>query len=63
MPKHEPEMPHTQTSAPVAPARTTEDVPPREDEEQRPPRREAGDASGERGDRMPKGADEPGAGL
>jgi hypothetical protein len=54
-------MPHTQTSAPVKPPRTTEDPAARRDEaEER--RREAGD-EGVRGDRMPRGADEPGAGL
>lgn len=62
MPK-DPEIPHPQTSAPVEPVRTTEDPFPRDDAEERKPRREAGDASGERGDRMPRGADEPGAGL
>jgi hypothetical protein len=62
----EPEMPHTQTSAPVKPARTTEDgaVPRREPpDDAEAPRRGGGDETGEHGDRMPKGADEPGAGL
>ncbi len=60
------ERPRTQTSAPVKPARTTEDVPaPRRDapEERMPARRAADDDTGVGGDRMPKGADEPGAGL
>jgi hypothetical protein len=57
----DPEMPRTQTSAPTKPASTTEDVPAerRNAGSEREPSREAG----ERGDRMPKGADEPGAGL
>lgn len=59
----DPEMPRTQTSAPVKPARTTEDVPRREPDTERRARREAGDDPGVGGDRMPKGADEPGAGL
>jgi hypothetical protein len=55
-------MPHTQTSAPVKPPRTTEDPAARRDEaEER--RREARDEAAVRGDRMPKGGDEPGAGL
>jgi hypothetical protein len=59
----DPDMPRTQTSAPVRPPRTTEDAPRREpDTEKRPPR-EAGEDPGVGGDRMPKGADEPGAGL
>ncbi len=61
MASEKPETPHTQTSAPVKPARTTQDVadPLRE----KAPPRQAGDERGDRGDRMPKGADEPGAGL
>jgi hypothetical protein len=50
--------------APVKPSPATEDaaVPRREREpEERP--RQAGDETGTHGDRMPKGADEPGAGL
>jgi hypothetical protein len=62
MPNH-PDVPHPQTSAPAPPARTPDDASPGEGEEERTPRREAGDATGEHGDRMPKGADEPGAGL
>ncbi len=57
------EMPHTQTSAPVRPPQTTRDVTTGEAEEERTPARHAGDESGRRGDRMPAGADEPGAGL
>jgi hypothetical protein len=55
------ENPRTQPSAPVKAPSTTND--PSEPESERMPRREAGDESGTRGDRMPKGADEPGAGL
>lgn len=63
-----PEMPHTQTSAPVKPARTTQEPsaqpPARGDEEERSPaRRGDTDERAVRGDRMPAGADEPGAGL
>lgn len=79
-----PEMPSTQTSAPVEPARTTEDVRPDERTdgsgsarreatragapgdragERRDPGHGHGDPTGEQGDRMPLGADEPGAGL
>ena len=62
-------MPRTQTSAPAQPRRTAQEpsdrpppTAPRIDE--RPPaRREAGDEGEVRGDRMPPGADEPGAGL
>jgi len=61
MASENPEMPRTQTSAPVKPARTTKDAPEKESEEAPP--RQAGDERGDRGDRMPKGADEPGAGL
>ncbi|BDG01357.1 hypothetical protein [Anaeromyxobacter oryzae] len=58
-----PEMPRTQTSAPVKPPRTTRDVTPAgEPEAERTPGRKAGDELA-RGDRMPMGADEPGAGL
>jgi hypothetical protein len=56
----DPEMPHTQTSAPAQSPGTTEDVPKREAGTERAPPREA---EGERGDRMPLGGDEPGAGL
>ncbi len=64
MPSHHPEMPRTQTSAPVEDPSTTQDaaVPGGEDAGRTPERR-AGDESGTRGDRMPAGADEPGAGL
>jgi hypothetical protein len=55
-------MPRTQTSAPVKPPNTTEDAAARRDEEEER-RREAGDEAAVRGDRMPKGGDEPGAGL
>ncbi len=58
----DPEMPRTQTSAPVKPPRTTEEASPRDDVEGAPARR-AGEDDSVRGDRMPKGADEPGAGL
>ena len=63
-----PEMPHAQTSAPVEPARTTQEPspqPPRrtDQEERSPARREAEEEGAVRGDRMPAGADEPGAGL
>lgn len=59
----DPEMPRTRTSAPVKPSRTTEDAPRREPDTERAPRRQADDDPGVGGDRMPKGADEPGAGL
>lgn len=61
----DPEVPRTQTSAPSKPARTTEDVPAsrRDPGAERPSTRQAGDDTGVGGDRMPKGADEPGAGL
>ena len=61
MASENPERPRTQTSAPFKPARTTKDVPDPEREEAPP--RQAGDERGDRGDRMPMGADEPGAGL
>lgn len=60
----DPEMPHTQTSAPTKPPQTTEDVPGssrREADTEQSPARE--EEEHERGDRMPRGADEPGAGL
>jgi hypothetical protein len=56
----DPEMPHTQTSAPTQPPETTQDVPRREAGSEQAPSREA---DRDRGDRMPIGADEPGAGL
>ena len=59
----DPDMPRTQTSAPVRPPRTTEDAPRREPDTEKRPSREAGEDPGVGGDRMPKGADEPGAGL
>ena len=57
------ETPRSQTSAPVKPPRTTEEVFPRQDDAEREPGRKAGDDEAVRGDRMPRGADEPGAGL
>ncbi len=65
MAQRDPEMPATQTSAPVKPARTTEDVttPPDRGDSGQAPRREASQEGEVRGDRMPAGADEPGAGL
>jgi hypothetical protein len=56
------EMPRGQPSPPAGPARKgkDEDAPRRAPEDERAPAREA---DAERGDRMPKGADEPGAGL
>jgi hypothetical protein len=62
MPNKEPEMPHTQTSAPVEPPSTTEDVPTRREPDAARPAHEAGDEA-EGGGRMPRGADEPGAGM
>jgi hypothetical protein len=62
MPTEKPEMPHTQTSAPVKPPETTKDVVPEHDPDEGWPTRHAGDEQA-RGDRMPLGADEPGAGL
>jgi hypothetical protein len=53
-------MPHTQTSAPTQPPETTQDAPRREAGSEQAPSREA---DRDRGDRMPIGADEPGAGL
>jgi hypothetical protein len=56
--------PRTQTSAPVEPAETTEDVPRRAAEGQPwPPRHQHTPDEAVRGDEMPMGADEPGAGL
>lgn len=65
MTPHDPERPRTQTSAPSKPAHTTEDVPAsrREPDAERTTTHRAGDDPGVGGDRMPKGADEPGAGL
>ncbi len=69
MPNERPEMPHTQTSAPAEPPDTTRDVPEREDAAERTRRaeaertRRAGEERDVRGDRMPAGADEPGAGI
>jgi hypothetical protein len=56
-------IPRTQTSAPVKSPGTTEDpaAARRDDVEER--RREAREEAAVRGDRMPKGGDEPGAGL
>ncbi len=56
-----PETPRTQTSAPVEPPRTTRDAGAEgQEEERRQPRRADEEV---RGDRMPAGADEPGAGM
>lgn len=59
------ERPRARTNAPAKPASTTEKAPAprRDDPEERVPRREASDDYGVGGDRMPKGAGEPGAGL
>jgi hypothetical protein len=57
-----PEMPRTQTSAPVEPPGTTRDVSRRE-EDDAAARNAREQGEGVRGDRMPRGADEPGAGL
>jgi hypothetical protein len=64
MENEKPEMPRTQPSAPVKPPSTTEDAPRRDasDEGSRPPRQGTTE-SDVRGDEMPAGADEPGAGL
>jgi hypothetical protein len=56
--------PEPRPDAPVKPSGTTEDAGAsrrERDPEERP--RHAGDETGEHGDRMPLGADEPGAGL
>jgi hypothetical protein len=65
MPTDKPEMPHTQTSAPTAPARTTEDVPgtSRQAGSEETSRESSLESEHEREYHMPKGADEPGAGL
>jgi hypothetical protein len=63
MARRDEEMPRTQTSAPVQPARTTADPAARDEPGADRAPHEAGDERGDRGDRMPKGADEPGAGL
>jgi hypothetical protein len=65
MASKKPDMPRTQTSAPVKPPRTTEDATGRrrDPDEGEWPSRGAGDPGGDHGDRMPRGADEPGAGL
>ena len=68
MATREPEIPHTQTSAPVEAPGTTEDATAGRRQqgapaEERWPAAERGDPTGERADRMPRGADEPGAGL
>jgi hypothetical protein len=65
MPTDDPEVPRTQTSVPAKPTSTTQDVPaPRRDPgaDETPPR-QASDDTGVGGDRMPKGWDEPGAGM
>jgi hypothetical protein len=63
MPTDRRSMPRTRTSAPVEPPRTTKDPTEHEGEESGSSTRQAGDERGDRGDRMPRGADEPGAGL
>jgi hypothetical protein len=63
MPTERRNLPRTQTSAPVEPPGTTKEPTDQDAEERRSPTRQAGDERGDRGDRMPKGADEPGAGL
>jgi hypothetical protein len=55
------ETPHTRTGAPGRPPDATRDAA-GEAGEGRAPARRAGDDTGSRGDRMPAGADEPGAG-
>jgi hypothetical protein len=62
MPKRNPEMPHTQTSAPVEPPETTEDPVRRRDPDDGRASRRADEEMG-REERMPRGADEPGAGM
>jgi hypothetical protein len=59
------DMPRTQTSAPVKPPRTTTEPPqPDLDEGEAPSRRHhVSDESDAGGDQMPKGFDEPGAGI
>jgi hypothetical protein len=58
------EIPHTQTSAPVEPPQTAQDVVPRREEEDgRKRAREATGPDAGSGGTMPAGADEPGAGM
>ncbi len=61
--RDDPELPHGQKGAPAKPSRTTEEVFPRDGSADDPASRQAGEDDAVRGDRMPKGADEPGAGL
>ena len=64
MPNENPEAPRTRTNAPANPPHPTKDAPPRRDPaDEKTPARHAGDDPGVGGDRMPKGFDEPGAGL
>lgn len=64
MPTENPETPRTRTSAPVKPPSTTKDAPARRDpDDDRTPPRQADDDTGVGGDRMPRGWDEPGAGM
>ena len=65
MTPYDPDEPRTRTSAPSKPAGREDDVsvPRRDPGVERPTPRQAGDDPGVGGDRMPKGADEPGAGL
>jgi hypothetical protein len=60
---NDPEVPRPRTSAPVEPPRTPKDAPPRRDKADEPAPRHADDDAGVGGDRMPRGYDEPGAGL
>ena len=64
MPTDDPRRP-TRTSGPTRSPQTSEDrpAPRRPPPSEEPPRRGRGDETGEHADRMPKGADEPGAGL
>ena len=60
------DSPQTQTSAPAKPARTTTEAPQpfREHDDEAPSRRHhVSDESDAGGDLMPKGFDEPGAGI
>jgi hypothetical protein len=55
--------PHTRSSPGKHGSTTTESDRPREAGPEDTPRRDMGDESDGRGGRMPRGADEPGAGL
>jgi len=60
------DIPRTQTSAPATPARRTKEAPQpgREHDDETPSRRHhVSDESDAGGDLMPKGFDEPGAGI